>query len=60
MFPFKIEQTCSGCGKEIMKGEEIFAKMSYPFTRGSAEIMAYLYQNAKVFCANCVAEKGNE
>lgn len=51
---FKITPQCSVCKKEIHANEEIYVKMRYPETRGMTEIKAFLQNEGKIICLECI------
>lgn len=54
---FKIELTCSLCGKNIEAYEEVYVKMRYPKSRGITELKAFIQNEGKIICKDCFEGK---
>nr|WP_306074816.1 Fe3+ hydroxamate ABC transporter substrate-binding protein [Neobacillus sp. 179.-C4.2 HS] len=48
---------CMVCEKEIKEDEIVFVKMKYPKRKGFTEIKAYLRNEGKFVCQDCIALK---
>ncbi|ARF12797.1 hypothetical protein [Sporosarcina ureae] len=51
---FKRTLYCSTSNREILDGEEIYAKMKAPKNSMVVEIKAYLKKESDIFCSNCM------
>jgi hypothetical protein len=49
--------TCMVCEKEIKGDDMVFVKMKYPKRKGFTEIKAYLLNEGKFVCEDCVTLK---
>ena len=54
---FKIKPKCSRCDKEIKGQDIVFVKIQYPEGRGITEIKAYLQNEGKLICEDCIDNK---
>lgn len=54
---FKIKPKCSRCDKEIKGNDIVFVKIRYPEGRGMTEIKAYLQNEGKLICEDCIDNK---
>jgi hypothetical protein len=48
---------CMFCEKEIKEAEMVFVKMKYPKRKGFTEIKAYLRNEGKFVCEDCITLK---
>ena len=51
---------CMVCEKEIKEDEIVFVKIKYPKLKGFTEIKAYLRNEGKFVCEDCIAIKKQE
>lgn len=51
---FKRTLYCSICNREVLEGEEIYAKMKAPKHSIMVEIKSYLKKESMIFCTNCI------
>lgn len=45
---------CMACEKEIKEDEMVYVKMKYPKRKGFTEIKAYLRNEGKLICEDCI------
>ncbi|MBM7602522.1 hypothetical protein JOC75_000492 [Metabacillus crassostreae] len=50
---------CTICDKEIKEDEDVFVKIRYPKQKGFTEIKAYLRNEGKFICEDCIESKSN-
>jgi transposase-like protein len=48
---------CMVCEKEIKEDEIVFVKMKYPKRKGFTEIKAYLRNEGRFVCPDCITLK---